>query len=36
MDKNIEEIVYDFLKKKRTEHQLYLDIIELVKTEKEK
>lgn len=29
--KKIEEIVYDFLKKKRTEHQLYLDVIELVK-----
>lgn len=35
MNKSIEEIVYEFLKKKRTEHQLYLDIIELVKTEKE-
>ena len=32
----IEEIIYEFLKKKRTDHQLYLDIIELVKSEKEK
>ena len=31
----VEEIVYNFLKKKRTDHQLYLDIIELVKQEKE-
>jgi hypothetical protein len=31
----IEETVYEFLKKKRTDHQLYLDIIELVKQEKD-
>ena len=30
----IEETVYNFLKKKRTEHQLYLDIINLVKEER--
>lgn len=35
MSNKIEETVYEFLKKKRTEHQLYLDIIELVKAEKE-
>ena len=35
MDKTIEEKVYDFLKKKRTDHQLYLDIIWFIKTEKE-
>ena len=36
MKKSIEETVYDFLKKKRTEHQLYLDIVELVNQEKNK
>lgn len=34
--KTIEEIVYDFLKKKRTDHQLYLAIVTLVKEEKDK
>ena len=36
MKEKIEEIVYEFLKKKRTDHQLYLDIIELVRDEKSK
>ena len=31
----IEEKVYEFLKKKRTDHQLYLDIIEFIKEEKD-
>ena len=36
MNTTIEEMVYNFIKKKRTEHQLYLDITELIKSEKSK
>ncbi len=32
----IDEIIYNFLKTKRTEHQLYTDLIELVEKEKNK
>ena len=36
MTPNVEETVYEFLKKKRTDHQLYLDVIKLIKDETSK